>query len=114
MNITTLQGLLLQSAASKLPTLLVGLLTQLYSPNVFALRSDAFKVVGPRRVHRELGHPQRGVGENLRALANAGYIHLDSVTGERQERFSPTVRLLTDAEIAVFLGLGEAAVKGES
>ena len=110
MNVTTLQALLLQSAASQLPTLQVGLLTQLYSPNEFGLRSDAHKVLSPLRVHREFGHPRRSVPESLRALGDAGFIEMDVVSGEQKERFSPTVRLLSDAEIATFLGLGAGHV----
>lgn len=100
-----LEYLLLRQAARSLPTLQVGLLVQLYSVDSFKLGTDDFKVVSTAKVHRELGHPRRTVGESLLALADLGYIHHKLVSGEVQRRFSSSVRLLNDKEITQILGL---------
>lgn len=111
-EITTLQALLLQTAAVQVPTLQVGLLTQLYSPNPFGLRSDSARVVSPLRVHRVFGHPRRSVPQTLHALGEAGFLDVGLVTGDKGERISPTVRLLTDREIVKRIGLAEEAEEG--
>lgn len=112
MNITTFRTLLLAAAAERVPGPQFGLLGQLYLADSLGLRSDAAKVVSLARLHRDYGHPRRSLSENLQALADEGFIDLGTVAGERNTRFSSTVRLLSDAEIVAFLGLGEAAAKG--
>lgn len=108
--ITTLQALLLQHAATNLPSLQVGLLTQLYSPNAFGLRSDSPKVASAIGIHREFGYPRRMVVQDLEALNEAGYIEMSLVSGVHNKFFTPMVRLLSDSEVAQFLGLGVDAI----